>query len=102
VFFGLSFVLAGVVRSTGAVIPPLIILFIALWVVRIPFAYTFVERWGADAIWWSFPLGSLVSMLLSIAYYRFGNWRSARMLAPGAAAPAVAVAAAPVAEETKV
>jgi putative MATE family efflux protein len=87
IFFGLSFVLAGVVRSTGAVIPPLIILFTALWVVRIPFAYAYVDSWGSDAIWWSFPLGSLVSMLLSIAYYTFGNWRSARMLAPAAAAP---------------
>lgn len=83
--FGVSFVLAGVVRSTGAVIPPLIILFIALWLVRIPFAYALVSRWQADAIWWSFPLGSLVSMALSIAYYRYGNWRSARMLAPAAA-----------------
>jgi Na+-driven multidrug efflux pump len=91
-FFGVSFVLAGVVRSTGAVIPPLIILFIALWLVRIPFAYALVERWQADAIWWSFPLGSLVSMSLSIAYYRFGNWRSARMLAPSAAVPVVATA----------
>jgi putative MATE family efflux protein len=89
VFFGVSFVLAGVVRSTGAVIPPLIILFIALWGVRIPFAYGFVDRWGSDAIWWSFPLGSLISLLLSAAYYRFGNWRAARMLAPAPAPPAV-------------
>lgn len=36
--------------------------------------------WGADAIGWSFPLGSLASVALSIAYYRFGRWRSARML----------------------
>jgi putative MATE family efflux protein len=91
VFFGLSFVLAGVVRSTGAVIPPLIILMIALWFVRIPFAYGFVGVWGSDAIWWSFPLGSLVSMLLSSAYYRYGNWRKARMWT----APAAAAAPAP-------
>jgi len=90
IFFGVSFVLAGVVRATGAVIPPLVILFIALWLVRIPFAYALVERWQADAIWWSFPLGSLISMTLSIAYYRFGGWRRARMLAtPPPAAPAL-------------
>ena len=87
-FFGVSFVLAGVVRSTGAVIPPLAILFVALWLVRIPFAYALVGRWQADAIWWSFPLGSLISMTLSIAYYRFGGWRHARMLAPVAPAAA--------------
>ena len=99
VFFGLSFVLAGIVRSTGAVIPPLIILFIALWLVRIPFAYGLVDRWGADAIWWSFPLGSLVSMTLSILYYAFGSWRSARMMAP--AAPAAAAAAVPASAPAK-
>jgi len=70
------------VRSTGAVIPPLVILVIALWIVRIPFAYGFVGSWGADAIWWSFPLGSLVSAALSALYYRYGGWRRARMLAP--------------------
>ena len=84
ILFGISFVLAGVVRSTGAVIPPLIILLIALWVVRIPFAYSFVGSWGADAIWWSFPLGSSVSMVLSALYYRYGGWRKARMFAPAA------------------
>ena len=35
---------------------------------------------GADAIWWSFPLGSAASMLLTLAYYRFGGWKRARML----------------------
>ena len=84
ILFGISFVFAGVVRSTGAVIPPLLILVIALWIVRIPFAYGFVGSWGADAIWWSFPLGSLVSAALSALYYRYGGWRKARMLAPAA------------------
>ena len=84
ILFGISFVLAGVVRSTGAVIPPLIILVIALWVVRIPFAYTLVHTLGADAVWWSFPVGSSVSALLSVLYYRYGGWRKARMLAPAA------------------
>ena len=35
-------------------------------------------RLGADAIWWSFPLGAAVSASLGIAYYRFGGWRQAR------------------------
>jgi Na+-driven multidrug efflux pump len=95
IFFGVSFVIAGVVRSTGAVIPPLIILVIALWLVRLPFAYGLVDRLGADAIWWSFPLGSIVSLTLSTLYYRFGNWRSAKMIAaaPPPAPPDAAQAA---------
>ncbi len=82
-FFGLSFVLFGVVRSTGAVMPPLVILFISLWCVRVPFAWMLQTRFGADAVWWSFPLGSLVSVLLAAAYYRWGGWRKARLLAHG-------------------
>jgi len=98
-FFGVSMVLSGVVRSTGAVMPPLIILFIAFWIVRIPFAYGLIGRWGADAIWWSYPLGSLSSLLMTVLYYRFGNWRKAHMLAqrptaPETVAPANAPAAA--------
>jgi putative MATE family efflux protein len=91
VLFGVTFVLSGVMRSTGAVVPPLLILFFAVWVARIPFAYYFVETMKADAIWWSFPLGSVVSLVLCVTYYRFGGWKKARMLAPPHdAAPAVA------------
>ena len=79
-FFGVTFVLSGVVRATGAVFPPLLILFFAMWLVRIPFANLMIGRLGADAIWWSFPISSLVSVSLSIAYYRFGNWKAAHML----------------------
>jgi len=79
-FFGVSFVISGVVRSTGAVLPPLLILAASLWGVRVPFAEFLQPYWGADAIWWSFPAGSLVSMLLSLAYYRWGGWRKAKMI----------------------
>src|SRR6185437_9748514 len=78
-FFGTSIVLFGVVRATGAVMPPLIILVISLWLIRVPFAFSVLSRWHADAIWWSFPISSVISMILAIAYYRFGGWRKVRM-----------------------
>ena len=80
VFFGVTFVLSGVVRSTGAVIPPLIILGLALWGVRVPVAKLLQPWLGVDAIWWSFPASSICAMLMSLAYYRWGKWREARML----------------------
>ena len=86
VFFGISMVLFGVVRSTGAVVPPLIALFVALWAIRIPIAVGFAPRFGADAIWWSFPIASAAAALFAFAYYRYGGWRRARMVgAPRAA-----------------
>ena len=81
-FFGVTFVLSGVVRSTGAVMPPLIILGIALWGVRVPVAKLLQPWLGVDAIWWSFPVSSVCAMLMSLAYYRWGRWRQAHMLSP--------------------
>lgn len=105
-FFGLTFVLFGVVRSTGAVVPPLVMLIISLLLVRIPFAWLMRGQMGADAVWWSFPLGSLVSVLLAASYYRWGGWRKARLLvrdtqqAPttGMGTPASVIEPAPVAD----
>ena len=79
-FFGVVFVLAGVVRSTGAVVPPLIILGIALWGIRVPFADGLQPWLGVDAIWWSFPVSAFCAMVMQLAYFRWGNWRKARML----------------------
>ncbi|ELQ05311.1 MATE family efflux transporter [Xanthomonas translucens] len=79
-FFGVTFVISGVVRATGAVIPPLLILALSLWGIRLPFAQLLQPQFGADAVWWSFPTSSICAMSLSLAYYRWGNWRKARML----------------------
>jgi putative MATE family efflux protein len=84
-FFGMSMVLYGVVRATGAVMAPLIMLAIALWGIRVPFAYLMLPHWGVDAIWWSFPLASLASLSMSAGYYRFGGWRKVRLGLAGAA-----------------
>jgi Na+-driven multidrug efflux pump len=84
ILFGMTFVLFGVVRATGAVNPPLVILLISLLGVRIGFAKLMEPTLGADAIWRSFPVGSAVSASLAFADYRWGGWRNARM---GPAAP---------------
>ncbi|MEO6170368.1 MAG: MATE family efflux transporter, partial [Lysobacter sp.] len=81
-FFGVTFVVSGVVRATGAVVPPLLILGIALWGIRVPFAELLRPSLGVDAVWWSFPVSAAAAMLMSLAYYRWGGWRHARMLAP--------------------
>ncbi|MBV6797942.1 MATE family efflux transporter [Xanthomonas euvesicatoria] len=91
--FGVSFVVSGVVRATGAVIPPLLILAFSLWGVRVPLANALLPHLGADAVWWSFPISSACSMLLSLAYYRWGGWRKARMLTAPAHPSELAAAA---------
>jgi Na+-driven multidrug efflux pump len=79
IMFGVTFVLFGVVRSTGAVTPPLIALAISLLGIRVFFAKILEGAWGSDAIWWSFPVSMAASALMAFGYYRFGGWRKARM-----------------------
>jgi Na+-driven multidrug efflux pump len=84
VVFNATFALSGIVRSTGAVWPPMFILIFSMLVIRVPFAFFLSPRFHAEAIWWSFPLGTLTSSLLSVLYYKFGGWRKVRMIAPEA------------------
>jgi putative MATE family efflux protein len=87
IFFGVSVALFGVVRATGAVMAPLVILSLTLLGVRFPFAVLLLGRYQADAVWWSFMVSSALSALLAVLYYRFGGWRRAHMIpVPQAAA----------------
>ncbi|MDP4097746.1 MATE family efflux transporter [Paenibacillus sp. P96] len=79
VLFGIMNVITGVVRSTGAVIVPLLITILALWGIRIPLAYIFVNDFGLNAVWWSFPTGFAVAMTAGIVYYVSGKWKNASM-----------------------
>jgi putative MATE family efflux protein len=79
IFFGVTLVLFGVVRATGAVMAPLLALTIALLGVRIPLAEILTEHFGVVGIWWAFPLSSAFGTLLAVGYYKLGGWRSAQM-----------------------
>jgi putative MATE family efflux protein len=88
-FFGVSMVLFGVVRATGAVMAPLFVLTISLLVVRFPLAEALLDKYQVDAIWWSFPISSALSAVLAMLYYKYGGWRTARMVG-GPAQPVAA------------
>ncbi len=79
--FGVTVVLSSVARANGATVAPLIIMAFALIPGRIG-AALLLEPWlGGDALWWSFPVGSALAMVLTILYYRGGSWRRISLLA---------------------
>ena len=82
IMFGITFILFGTVRANGAVWPPVFILVVSLIPFRLGIAWLMRPYWGADAIWLSFPLSSAVTLLMAIAYHRWGGWRTARMVVP--------------------
>lgn len=80
VLFGISFVLSSAIRSSGAVMLPLLILLVSIWGIRLPVAVVFTAHYGVNSVLWSYSIGSIVALFLTIAYYRFGAWRKAKML----------------------
>jgi putative MATE family efflux protein len=80
--FGVTLVLFGTVRANGAVIGPLVILFVGLVPVRLGFALGAYPWLGADALWLSFPVSSFANIALAIAFYLHGGWRKSRMGPP--------------------
>lgn len=80
-----SFLLAGpmmvlfsTMRAYGAVMSPLIIMFVAMYPGRIGFYKLFYPSMGADAVWWSYPAGSIIALILTVLFYRYGSWRKAK------------------------
>ena len=80
VLFGATMVLFGTVRANGAVWGPLAILFVSMFPVRLGFAFALRPLLGADALWWSFPLGSATTVALGSLYYLHGGWRKGALL----------------------
>ena len=76
---GVTMVLFGTVRANGAVIGPLIILFIGLVPIRLGFAFGAYRWLQADALWLSFPAGSIANLAMAVGFYLHGGWKKARM-----------------------
>ena len=77
--FGVMMVLFATVRANGAVWAPLIILAVGLVPVRFGYIFATYGWLGADAIWTSFPVTSLINLALAWAYYLNGSWKKAHM-----------------------
>jgi Na+-driven multidrug efflux pump len=78
-FFGISLVLFGTVRANGEVVWPLIILFVAMYPVRLGFAFGAKDWLGLDALWLSFPAGMVATAIMAGVLYLDGRWRRGGM-----------------------
>jgi putative MATE family efflux protein len=76
--FSSMFVTGSVMRGAGDTLIPMFITLLSLWLIRIPLAYYFSQHagLGVKGIWWSMPIGWMVGLSLSYAYYRYGRWKT--------------------------
>ncbi|RUO44295.1 MATE family efflux transporter [Aliidiomarina taiwanensis] len=78
-FIGLNFILNGIVRGAGAMFQILALNIISLWLLRVPLAYWITSLYHERGIALGIGISFLISSLFSIAYYRWGGWRSKRL-----------------------
>lgn len=72
VAMGVMMVLGGTMRAYGGVMVPLVIMVISLYPARMGFYFLVFPIIGSEALWWFFPLGSVVSGFLTRGYFRSG------------------------------
>ncbi|AXB76176.1 MATE family efflux transporter [Novosphingobium sp. P6W] len=77
VIVSVTMIMTGTMRAYGSVVPPLVILFLGLYPGRLGFYALAVPYIGSEAVWWAYPVGSALTVLITLAYYRMGNWRAA-------------------------
>lgn len=77
VIVSVTMILTGTMRAYGAVVAPLVILFLGLYPGRLGFYALAVPLIGSEAVWWAFPVGSVLTVLLTAVYYRLADWRAA-------------------------
>lgn len=80
---GVMMVLTGTMRSYGAVVLPLVIMFIAYYPARLGFYFSAYPLIGSEAVWWSYPVSSILSVGLTTWAYRHGGWRKTPSRQPG-------------------
>ena len=73
--FGTMIVLISTLRANGSVIPPLIIVAVSMFPIRLGIYWLGYPALGSDSIWWSFPLSSTAALAMAWAVYRHGGWR---------------------------
>jgi putative MATE family efflux protein len=78
IFFGIMFVSTGVINGAGHTMITMIFSLLSLWVVRVPVSW-FLSKTplGIKGIWLAVILSFVVTMTVSLAYYRSGRWRRA-------------------------
>ncbi len=77
--FGVTIVLFGTLRSYGVIYAQLAVLLVAMYAVRLGAYHLLYPVLAADALWYSFLLSSVTSLLLTLLTYFLLPWRK-RML----------------------
>lgn len=70
VVMGMSMVLSGLMRASGAVMVPTLLSMLAIGAIEIPAAWLLSNRFGLSGIWAAYPIAFIAMLSMQTAYYR--------------------------------
>ena len=74
IVFGISSVLAGIMRASGTVLVPTLISIVAIVCVELPVAYGLSGHFGINGVWAAYPIAYIAMLTMQASYYWF-VWR---------------------------
>ena len=78
IFFGIMFISTGVINGAGHTMTTMVFSLFSLWVVRVPVSWLLSRTsLGIKGIWIAVILSFIVTMTVSLTYYRSGRWKKA-------------------------
>lgn len=77
VLLAVMYPLNNALRGAGAVVTPMVSNIVALWVARVPAAYLLAHFYGKEALYWAYPIGWAIGIIISGTVYLRGRWKRA-------------------------
>jgi putative MATE family efflux protein len=80
-FIGVQQVLTGAFRGAGDTLIAMVLAIVTLWMLQFPLSYVLSQHTplAEEGIWWAFPVTNILAAVISIAYFRKGNWKEHRV-----------------------
>ena len=79
---GLQHTLAGTLRGAGNTLAAMALTIVSAWIIQFPLAYI-LSRYtslGINGIWWSHPIGMMISAAICLVWFLGGDWKRTKLL----------------------
>jgi putative MATE family efflux protein len=79
---GLQHTLTGTLRGAGNTMAAMVLTIVSAWVIQFPLAYVLSRHTslGIDGVWWSHPIGMLLSVIVCLVWFLGGDWKRTKLL----------------------
>jgi len=73
--------LFGAFRGAGGTISPMVIALITQWVLQFPLSYIMCMHTplAVTGIWWGFPVANFITMIITIVWFKRGEWKQIKL-----------------------